>query len=315
MLARLLQLANVPCTVFEADASPNYRSQGSTLDLLTDTGLAALKDVGSLTSSRSSRGTTASPCSSPTRTSMCSSSWTRPLPAAAAGGAGPRSTAASSGACSPKACPLTRSAGATAWSGSARLRTASKAGGGCSWCSSTFACVEGRRVSVQQMGGLGELHVAVTFRFADEAWISEERRLARPLAQVKELLLGPGDTGGGTFGDYHPLLRDAVDKAQGGCTSRALYAPPGVNVGLEDARRLATAVVAALARPSEAASGQGLLERLGRAVQEFEEEMWPRARRHAELTDELMKLYFFTPGSPRTAIAKIVSLHTCFDAP
>ncbi|KAK0639436.1 tetracycline resistance protein from transposon, partial [Cercophora newfieldiana] len=42
-LARLLHLASLPVTVFEAEASPNYRSQGGTLDLHTSTGLAALK--------------------------------------------------------------------------------------------------------------------------------------------------------------------------------------------------------------------------------------------------------------------------------
>lgn len=47
-LARLLHLQtpSASVTVFESDASPNYRSQGGTLDLHTQTGLAALKEAG-----------------------------------------------------------------------------------------------------------------------------------------------------------------------------------------------------------------------------------------------------------------------------
>lgn len=46
MLARLLLRANIPVTVFEAEASIETRDQGGTLDLHDDTGLAALKEAG-----------------------------------------------------------------------------------------------------------------------------------------------------------------------------------------------------------------------------------------------------------------------------
>lgn len=46
MLARLLHLANIECTVFEGEDSPNYRSQGGSLDLHTGTGLAAMREAG-----------------------------------------------------------------------------------------------------------------------------------------------------------------------------------------------------------------------------------------------------------------------------
>ncbi|KAF1844301.1 FAD/NAD(P)-binding domain-containing protein [Cucurbitaria berberidis CBS 394.84] len=48
MLARLLHQSNahIPVTIFEAEASVNYRSQGGTLDLRSSTGLAAIKEAG-----------------------------------------------------------------------------------------------------------------------------------------------------------------------------------------------------------------------------------------------------------------------------
>ena len=46
MLARLLQKATVNVTVFESEPSPDYRSQGGTLDLHEHTGLYALKQAG-----------------------------------------------------------------------------------------------------------------------------------------------------------------------------------------------------------------------------------------------------------------------------
>lgn len=48
MLARLLARSSTPIAtkVFESEASINYRSQGGTLDLRTDTGLAAIKQAG-----------------------------------------------------------------------------------------------------------------------------------------------------------------------------------------------------------------------------------------------------------------------------
>ena len=46
MLARLLQTRNILCTIFEAETSIDYRSQGGTLDLRTNTGLTAIREAG-----------------------------------------------------------------------------------------------------------------------------------------------------------------------------------------------------------------------------------------------------------------------------
>lgn len=46
MLARLLHSHDIPCIIFESEASIDYRAQGGTLDLRTKTGLAAVKEAG-----------------------------------------------------------------------------------------------------------------------------------------------------------------------------------------------------------------------------------------------------------------------------
>jgi 2-polyprenyl-6-methoxyphenol hydroxylase-like FAD-dependent oxidoreductase len=46
MLARLLHLHDISCTIFEGETSVDYRSQGGTLDLRTKTGLAAIREAG-----------------------------------------------------------------------------------------------------------------------------------------------------------------------------------------------------------------------------------------------------------------------------
>ncbi|KAI1781216.1 FAD/NAD(P)-binding domain-containing protein [Hypoxylon cercidicola] len=45
MLGRILSLSNVPFIIYESDASPNYRSQGGSLDLHNGTGLTAMKEA------------------------------------------------------------------------------------------------------------------------------------------------------------------------------------------------------------------------------------------------------------------------------
>ena len=46
MLGRLLHLANIEATIFEAEESCNFRSQGGTLDLSKKSGIAAIKAAG-----------------------------------------------------------------------------------------------------------------------------------------------------------------------------------------------------------------------------------------------------------------------------
>ena len=46
MLARLLHLASIPCTIFESDNSSGQRNSGGTLDLHENTGLSAIQAAG-----------------------------------------------------------------------------------------------------------------------------------------------------------------------------------------------------------------------------------------------------------------------------
>ncbi|KAF2033951.1 FAD/NAD(P)-binding domain-containing protein [Setomelanomma holmii] len=46
MLARLLHVQNIHCTIFEGETSMNVRAQGGTLDLRAKTGLLAIKEAG-----------------------------------------------------------------------------------------------------------------------------------------------------------------------------------------------------------------------------------------------------------------------------
>lgn len=46
MLGRILHRAGISCTVFEGEASLDFRSQGGTLDLHDESGIAAMKKAG-----------------------------------------------------------------------------------------------------------------------------------------------------------------------------------------------------------------------------------------------------------------------------
>ena len=52
LLARYLQTHDIPCVIYESEASASARGQGGTLDLHTQTGLLALKEVGLLDDAR-----------------------------------------------------------------------------------------------------------------------------------------------------------------------------------------------------------------------------------------------------------------------
>ncbi|OAA57650.1 tetracycline resistance protein from transposon [Niveomyces insectorum RCEF 264] len=160
------------------------------------------------------------------------------------------------------------------------------------------------------------------------------------LAAVQQALL----TRPGMFRDYAGCLQAAITHAAGATTPRSLYMLPvgftwthrrgltiigdaahlmtpyageGVNVALDDARKLAATILAAAAAtatkgpPSHASSHDAL----DAAVAAFEKEMWTRTVRVTKLTEDLMKAWFFTPGAPHTVIASTIAMHARFRMP
>ncbi|KAK4186116.1 monooxygenase asqM [Podospora australis] len=204
-----------------------------------------------------------------------------------------------------------------------------------------FAHREGIRVVLQQLGD-GSIGVYVLHRTDSPDWASFEKAGydTSDLEQVKHHLLKPGGILGPENG-WAPLLREAIEKCDGehhsartlfqlpvgfkwGHTRGAAligdaahlmtpYAGEGVNVALEDAMRLARGIVDAVRGTGE--SGIGLADVLDNAVREYEGEMWKRAEKVARLTDELTRLWMFTPNTPGSVLAKTTALHVRFHTP
>lgn len=191
-----------------------------------------------------------------------------------------------------------------------------------------FAHRDGAKVALQQMGN-GSINVGVFYRVEDAQWLLDPARCgfdATDLTATKKALLQ------GRLQDWHPLIHEAVEKAQGRTAPRVLYMLPvgirwahqagvtvvgdaahlmtpfageGVNVGMEDAMRLARAVIAA---------GEDR-KMLDQGVEAFEKEMFVRAGRFQRLTKDLLQAWFFTPDSPRAVIPTVMSIILRFHAP
>lgn len=192
---------------------------------------------------------------------------------------------------------------------------------------SVFAHVDGHMVALQQMGD-GSINIAVSYRADDEEWALDKARCgfdATDLEETKAALLQ-------RLTDWHPLIKEAVSKASGRTLARPLYMLPvgfhcehrrgltvigdaahvmtpfageGVNVGMEDARRLAHGIVAA---------GDDL-DKLNSEVAKFEADMVVRAGLYAKLTDEMLHNWFFTTNSPKAMLPKMMGVHLRFHAP
>lgn len=189
---------------------------------------------------------------------------------------------------------------------------------------SVFSHADGLKTNLQQLGD-GSLLVAVNFRTDDEDWFRSCPYDALDLEQAKAAALARLD-------GWHPLIREAVGKAQGRTAPRSLYMLPvglrfghragitivgdaahlmtpfageGVNVGLEDARRLARAVVAASEDPV----------RLDGEVAAFEGDMFTRAGEFAGLTEAMLRHWFFTEDCPRSVFPSAMATLVRFQAP
>ncbi|KAJ9149481.1 Tetracycline resistance protein from transposon [Pleurostoma richardsiae] len=201
---------------------------------------------------------------------------------------------------------------------------------------SVFAHADGVRLALQQLGD-GSVGIHASMRKESADWAQTCGYDVGSLAAVKEALLGEG----GPLAGWHPTFREAVAKADGRCEARSLYMLPvgfswphrrgatlvgdaahlmtpfageGVNLAMDDARRLAGAIIGA----AEAVKRDGkkdLTAELDGAVEAFEKDMFTRAAKVAKLTDDLRKLWMFTPDVPDSVIVDAMTLHVKFSSP
>ncbi|KAM0554729.1 hypothetical protein ACHAPJ_006801 [Fusarium lateritium] len=187
---------------------------------------------------------------------------------------------------------------------------------------SIFASTDGNRTSIQQMGD-GSLNVYCGYVMDDPDWVKPEKCGFNPrdLKETTQALLNT------RYKDWDPRLRQALELADGRCNTRSLYQLPvgskwahtsgltligdaahlmtpyageGVNQALDDAMHLAKAINGAADQDDEA---------LDKAIKEFEEDMFARVGPIQELTWGLLQDWMFTPGAPKTVMAKSMSRH------
>ncbi|GKT47063.1 monooxygenase asqM [Colletotrichum spaethianum] len=180
-----------------------------------------------------------------------------------------------------------------------------------------FANSDGKRIIIQQMGD-GSLSVYSSAVYDSENWASPGvcGYNSHDHKAVKKALLI-------LYQDWSPELTEATAKATGSRSPRSLYILPvgfrwprrrgitvtgdaahlmtpfageGVNVALEDAMKLAKAII-------PAATERDQPDLLDQKIKAFEKEIFARMEKVQRLAEELMRDYMFTPGSPRTTIA------------
>lgn len=184
---------------------------------------------------------------------------------------------------------------------------------------SMFSYSDGKMLSAQQLGG-GHMSVS-WWGVRKETWMKEANFDLRNGKLVKESLLGEFED----WSDEHRALINAVDEDT--ITPRSLFNLPvgvawshklgvtllgdaahvmtpftgeGVNAAMKDATELAEAIAVAVGRG-------GGEEALSKTVQSYEEEMFRRAHKIMQMTEDMVKLLFYTEGAPRTVIHKLVT--------
>ncbi|KAI0124841.1 tetracycline resistance protein from transposon [Xylariales sp. AK1849] len=355
MIARILSLSNISTTIFESDSSPDYRSQGGTLDLHPDTGLAALKDAQLYDDFKkiarytgdyylmtdknckpfvewgpSKSGASERPeiDRADLRKLIAESlpegtiNWGNRLQRVGEGGKLVFEHGVESGFDLIVGCeggwskvrkyltevrPRYTGIGYTVVEIAAPEQAAPNlyklVNGG-----NVFSHAEGKKIAIQQMGD-GSLHVGWA-SIRPEHWMETCGYNPRDLESTRQAILEE-------MSDWSPRLREAVEKADGKCEPRNLYMLPvgwtwehrrgatiigdaahvmtpfageGLNVGLDDARRLAAVIIKAVQ------SGRGL-DGIDEAISVSEKEMCTRMKKYQRLTDELTQLWFSSPDT------------------
>lgn len=187
---------------------------------------------------------------------------------------------------------------------------------------SLFAFSDGKSIIGQQMAD-GSIHVSAWCRH-DEDWIQTRRQQPIPLQDIDAEL-----------GDWADNLLDLVRHADGEVRVNAFYALPsgfqwthrplvtltgdaahlmtpfageGVNIALDDAMKLAQAII-------KSSQDRDPQQSLLRNVAAYESAMFKRARRAQKMTESMLKAMYFTEGAPRTSIASWVVARASYDAP
>ncbi|KJR84034.1 monooxygenase [Sporothrix schenckii 1099-18] len=217
---------------------------------------------------------------------------------------------------------------------------------------SIFVQADGRKAAIQQMGD-GSLHVTVATRRSDtpnvpllggpdgttraDNWTETCGYDPTSLDEVKAAMLSRPEL----IADFDPRLQDCVTYAAGDTVPRSLYALPvgfqwdhqpgltligdaahlmtpfageGVNVAMDDARKLAAAILG-VASASSASNAVRHPAELDTAVHHFETEMYVRVQKVAKLTNDLLLAWFYTPGAPESVVASVMAAHVRFHMP
>ncbi|KAI0406617.1 putative oligopeptide transporter [Xylaria palmicola] len=369
VLARILTLANIPVTVFESDASPNYRGQGGTLDLHPNTGLKAVKtaqlwdeykskarfdsqylllcdkdlnpfiEIGNTGTSWSQRPEIDR---AELRRLLIHSlpegtiRWGHKLQRVEDGNRLVFEHTTESGFDLVVGCdgafsrvrnhvsadrPLEYSgvmyhqflipdAENTARDAYRRVNRGN-----------IFSHANGRQFSQQQLGD-GSIHVTLA-AVRPEDWIEKCAIDKDDFEGMKRFLLDE-------MRDWCPQLREGLEKTRGSHAAKNLFQLPpgwhwdhkrgttligdaahvmlpfageGVNLGLDDAQKLAAAII-------NAVQNGGGLDELDSRVAEFEKEMFKRMELFQRQTDEVTKLWMFTEGDLRRVVPAALASHS-----
>ncbi|KAI1492868.1 hypothetical protein F5X96DRAFT_677499 [Biscogniauxia mediterranea] len=337
MLARLLSLSDIPVTVYESDLGPNYRAQGGTLDLHSKTGLATMKearlwdefcrearftsdytmmcdkDLNAFVEITRSDGTARWPeiDRSKLRQILTESlpddtiKWGHRLQSVEEGDRLVFEHSTESGF-----DLIVGSDGA--WSKVRNYITTVKpqyTGVGYHQLSVPDAEQTAPQLSKTVKGGnrtgYGSLRVG-SASVRPKNW------------QTKKAILEE-------LHDWCPQLREAVEKAQADCDPKSLYgsatglvgdaahlmtpfAGDGVKVALDDARKLAAAIV----RSVQTGGGS---EEIDKQIRGFEQEMFPRMETYQRVTNEVTQLWLFTKGDLRRVVPKVLYFIISLDLP